>query len=102
MAKSLNQEIAKLIKDIEIDVPEGQCRRRKGFTHRYARAKDLGPFVARLCKEYGNSDEVELHGEPFAVPSLVWRFDSQRYGWPGTSQIQIWLPDGADFFVVSV
>lgn len=100
MAHPLNREIAKLIKDIEIPVPDGSCRRRKGFTHRYARARDLGPFVRKLRKEYGG--EVRLHSKPWSVPSLVWRFDSQRYGWPGTSQVQVWLPDGADFFVVSV
>ena len=98
--RTQQKEIAEIVRECgELPVPPGNARRRKGFTHRFVAAKNVGPLVAALCREYGT--EMEIRHKPFAVPCIVWRYPSDRYGWPGTSQVVLWLPGGEDFCVVS-
>jgi hypothetical protein len=92
----IRKTVAKLIGDLEVPVPEGHARRRRGFSHRFGRAKDVGPFSKRLCTEFGTEPRYVHKGH--AVPCLVWRSARPVDGW----QVVLWLPDGADFFVVSV
>lgn len=94
--EEVRRAVARLIKEIEVEVPDGHARRNKGQTHRFARAKDLGPFSKRLCEVLGTVPEYVHEG--YAVPFLVWRSACPAVGW----QAVLWLPAGDDFFVVSV
>lgn len=84
------KQLAKLVKDIELPIPEGHVRMRKGFYHRFVPASQIGEVGHRLSKEWGKPT-VCTHG---CFPTLWWFRDDARVG--------IELPHGDNFAVISV
>lgn len=48
------KELAELIAEVELAIPEGYKRRHKGFVLRFVPPSALGTVVAKFCKAWGN------------------------------------------------